>query len=444
MIERAEMCMFTNMKISAVISSIFLFLGIVAGCSSNDGNTYNNSNAKEVTLSLLIDNQVEQDGIRAVAAKIEKKYHIKTEIETRPSGVEGHQVMKTRLATGDMADLVIYNSGSLLQALNPEEYFVDLTNERYMEKISAPFKKSVTINGKVFGLPMGSAIAGGWLYNKKVYHELGLSVPKTWAELIANSEKIKAAGKTAVIATYKDDWTSQLIVVADNHNVISEDPTFAIDFSANKAKFSTTPAALRSFEKLSEVYKKGFLNKDFQSATYKDGIKMLIEGTGVQYPMLSGILNTIAANYPGNINDIGFFPQPGDNPNKIGLTIFMPAAIYVNRNTQHLEAAKKWLAYFVSTEGVKSLLNERIPVGPHSIKGKNVPNDAIPAVKDMLPYFNYGKTTPALENLSPLKGPNLPEITKRVGSGSISAKAGAQLYDQDVEKQAKQLGLNGW
>jgi len=436
--------MLTNIKILAVMSSLFLLLGIVAGCSSNNGNIYDNSNSKEVTLSLLIDNQVEQDGIRAVAAKIEKKYHIKTEIETRPSGVEGHQVMKTRLATGDMADLVIYNSGSLLQALNPEEYFVDLTNDPDMEKIAPSFKKSVTINGKVFGLPMGSVISGGWFYNKNVYRELGLSVPKTWAELIANSEKIKAAGKTAVIGTYKDDWTSQLIVLADIHNVISEDPTFAADFSANKAKFSTTPAAIRSFEKLSEVYKKGFLNKDFQSATYKDGIKMLIDGTGVQYPMLSAILTTIAASYPDKIKDIGFFPQPGDNPDKVGLTVFMPPAIYVNKNTQHLEAAKKWLAYFVSSEGMKSLLTERIPTGPLPIKGKDVQNDAIPAVKDMLPYFESGKTTPALEYLSPLKGPNLPKITIQVGSGSISAKTGAELYDQDVEKLAKQLGLSGW
>ncbi|MEH7414887.1 extracellular solute-binding protein [Neobacillus drentensis] len=439
--------MLKNKRIIPLILSILLiFFCITLGCSNNNKNTSTNLNKKEVTLSLLIDNQADQEGIRAVAAKFEKKYHIKTEIETRPSGVEGHQVMKTRLATGDMTDLVIYNSGSLLQALNPEEYFVDMTREPFMKNIGDTFKQSVTINGKVFGLPMGSAIAGGWLYNKRVYRELGLSVPKTWAELIANSEIIKAAGKTAVIGTYKDDWTSQLIVVADNHNVISEDPTFATDFSTNKAKFSTTPAALRSFEKLSEVYQKGFLNKDFQSASYKDGIKMLIEGSGVQYPMLSLVLMAIKADYPDKINDIGFFPQPGDDPDKNGMTVFMPAAIYVNKNTQHLEAAKKWLTYFVSPDGVKTFQAKRSPVGPLAlkVKGKDLSNKVIPAVTEMLPYFESKDTMPALENLSPLKGPNLPQITIEVGSGRVSAKAGAELYDKDVEKQAQQLGLKGW
>jgi raffinose/stachyose/melibiose transport system substrate-binding protein len=444
MMKEAGMSMVIVSKVLTALSIIALFFGVLAGCSSNEGSILNTTNPKESTISILIDNQIEQDGIRAVAANIEEKYHIKTEIETRPSGAEGHEVIKTRLATGDMADLVFYNSGSLLQALNPEQYFVDLTNEPFMNNVYDSFKKSVMVNNKVFGLPFGNALAGGWLYNKKVYRELGLSVPKTWNELIGNSDKIKAAGKTAVIGTFKDDWTSQLIVLADNHNVIAQNTTFAEDLAANKAKFATTPAALRSFEKLSEVYQKGYLNSDFKTASYMDGVNMLVEGTGVQYPMVSGILNAIERNHPDQIQDIGFFPQPGDSAETNGMTVFMPAAIYVNKNTQNIEAAKKWLTYFVSPEGVKTYHSKKIIVGPFALKGMEFPVNIIPAVKDMLPYFESGDTTPALENLIPLKGPNLPQITTQVGSGQISAKAGAVLYDQDVEKQAKELGLTGW
>jgi raffinose/stachyose/melibiose transport system substrate-binding protein len=442
--KEAGMSMLIVRKVLTPLLILALFFCVLTGCRSNEGSILNTTDPKESTISILIDNQIEQDGIRAVAAKIEDKYHIKTEIETRPSGVEGHEVIKTRLATGDMADLVFYNSGSLLQALNPEQNFVDLTQEPFINNVVNSFKKSVTVNDKVFGLPFGNALAGGWLYNKKVYRELGLSVPKTWNELIANSDKIKAAGKTAVIGTYKDDWTSQLIVLADNHNVMSLDPTFAEDLAANKAKFATSPAALRSFEKLSEVYQKGFLNSDFKTASYKDGVEMLVDGTGVQYPIVSGVLSVIKRDFPDRINDIGFFPQPGDSSDTNGMTVFMPAAIYVNKNTQNLEAAKKWLTYFASSEGVKTFLSNKIIVGPLAIKGREVPNNIIPAVKDMLPYFESEDTTPALENLIPLKGPNLPQITAQVGSGQLSAKAGAALYDQDVEKQAKELGLTGW
>ncbi|NWQ41707.1 carbohydrate ABC transporter substrate-binding protein [Bacillus sp. EB106-08-02-XG196] len=436
--------MLNKRKILAGFVHLGLFFSIVTGCGSNDGRIINHSDTKEVTVTILFDSQIEQDGIRAVAANIEKKYNIKTEIETRPSGVEGHEVIKTRLATGDMTDLVFYNSGSLVQDLNPEEYFVDLKNEPFMKDVLEPFKKSVMVNGKVFGAPVGNAFAGGWLYNKKVYKELGLSIPKTWNELMANSEKIKGAGKTAVIGTYKEEWTSQLIVLADNHNVIAEYPTFAEDLTAHKVDIATTPTALRSFEKLSEVYLKGYLNSDFQSSSINDGLKMLAEGTGVQYPYMSKGLMEIAKQYPNQMNDIGFFPQPGDNPESNGLTMFMPAAIYVNENTQNLEAAKKWVEYFISPEGVKIYQAKQIPIGPFALKGLNVPDHVMPAVKDILTYFESEEITPALEYLIPLKGPDLPQITAKVGSGTITAKQGAQLYDQDLEKQAKQIGLKGW
>ena len=43
--------------------------------------------------------------------------------------------------------------------------------------------------------------------------DLGLSVPKDWATFMANSEKVKAAGKTGVIQSFADSWTAQLFVL---------------------------------------------------------------------------------------------------------------------------------------------------------------------------------------------------------------------------------------
>ena len=71
----------------------------------------------------------------------------------------------------------------------------------------------------------------------------------------------------------------------------------------------------------------------------------------------------------------------------------------------------------------------------------NVP----PVVADLLPYFQQqGTTAPALEFISPIKGPNLEQITVEVGSGIRPAAEAAALYDEDVKKQALQLGLPGW
>ena len=65
-------------------------------------------------------------------------------------------------------------------------------------------------------------------------------------------------------------------------------------------------------------------------------------------------------------------------------------------------------------------------------------------MKDVEAYIESGRITPALEFVSPVKGPNLENLTVEVGSGLRSAEDAAALYDEDVEKQAQQLGLEGW
>ncbi|MEH7250807.1 ABC transporter substrate-binding protein [Neobacillus niacini] len=430
-------------KIGSLLLSSALVAGFLAGCSGNEEANSGKDKGKE-TITFLIDNQTQLDPIQAIADAFEEKHNVEIEFETRPGGSEGDNIVKTRLSTGDMADIMWYNSGSLLQALNPEQNFVDLSKEPFMENLMDNFKDAVSVNGKAFGVPGEPTNAGGWLYNKKVYDELGLSVPKTWDELMANNEKVKQAGKTAVIGTFKDSWTSQLIFLSDNYNVLAENPSFAEDFTANKAKFAETSAALRSFEKLEEVNKKGYFNEDFLATTYETGLKMLTEGTGAHYPILTFALNNLGANYADKMKDIGFFPQPGDSAEKSGLTVWMPAAIYLNKNSEHIDAAKKFMEFYISQEAVDLYTSKLQPNGPFAIKGVELPNDVYPAVKDMLPYFESGNTAPALEFLSPVKGPSLEQITQQVGSGISSAKEGAKLYDKDVEKQAKQLGLKGW
>jgi len=270
--------------------------------------------AQSTTLVYLIPSGA--DGV-AVAEEIVTAFEaanpdINIEIETRPGGGEGDNLIKTRLATGTMADVFRYNSGSLFQAINPQQFLVDLTNEPWQANVQASFKQVVTApDGTVRGAPGGAAMGGGIYYNKKIYEELGLAIPKSWDEFMANNEKIKAAGKVAVIQTYADTWTSQLFVLADYYNVAAQDPDFAARYTAGEAKYATEPAAMRGFEKLQAAHDAGFLNEDFAAAKYDDGIRMLLDGEGAHYPMLTFATTAMVQSAPDKVGDIGFFAQPG-------------------------------------------------------------------------------------------------------------------------------------
>jgi raffinose/stachyose/melibiose transport system substrate-binding protein len=431
-------------RTTAVIVGVAVSSLTLAACGGGDGASGDGS----VTLSFLVDNSETSVSIAEglAAAYNEQNPDVTIEVETRPQGAEGDNIVKTRLSTGDMTDIFMYNSGSLFQALNPEQTLVPLGDD-VAGNVEEAFADSVTANDQLYGAPFGTFMGGGIMYNIPLYEELGLEVPTTWDEFMDNNAAIQEAGRVPVIQTYTDTWTSQLFVLADFHNVAAEEPNFADDYTAGDAKYADTPAALRGFEHLQEVQEAGLLNEDFASATMPDGIRMVATGEGAHYPMLTFALSEAAANYPENLNDIGFFAQPGEDADSNGLTVWSPGAVYIPVTTEgdKLTAAQDFLAFVASADGCQAAIEATPPQGPMAVDGCELPEDVPQAVKDMQAYFDQeGATTPALEFLSPIKGPALEQICVEVGSGIRSAEDGAALYDEDAKKQAQQLGIEGW
>lgn len=394
-----------------------------------------------VTLSLLIDSDTTAAGLEAVIEAAKEKLGMTIELETRVGGSDGDNIVKTRLASGDMADICLYNSGSLFAALNPSEYFIDISGEEFVSRLDDTYKETVTIDGATYGVPFSSSQAGAILYSKPIYEELGLTVPKTWDEFLANCDAIQAAGKTAVIGTFADSWTSQVMYLGDNYNVISANPDFADEFEAGKAKYANTPAGIESFQKLADVKK--YYNEDYLAATYDDGCDMMANAEGAHWVMLTQALSNIYELYGDQVNDIGVFAIPGDDPEDNGLTVWMPGSLYGNKNSENVDAVKAFMEFYVSNEALDIYSSVVLPDGPFCIKGYQLPDNAYEGVAtDMQTYFDAGKTITALEFMTAVKGSNCASICVEVGSGQTTAEEAAAAYDEDCKKQAVQLGLN--
>jgi len=413
----------------------------LAACSSSSDSGGASGGKTEITL--LTDNaETTVKPAKAVIAAFEKANPtITVKTETRPGGSDGDNLVKTKLSTGDMADVFWYNSGSLLQALSPEKTLVDLTNDPALKDTDPSFLPAVTQNSKVYGAPWGTAMGGGVLYNKDVYSQLGLSVPKTWAEFESNSDKIKAAGITPVLGTLKDTFTSQLYVLGDFHNVAASNPEWADEYTANKVKYGTDPVARRGFEKAAEPKQKGWLNSSAGSTTFAQGIKQLAQGKAAQYPMLTFPISSLST---ADAAKIGFFGIPGDDASKAGATLWLPGGQYIPKTSKNIEAAKKFVAFVASVPGTEAYSSAVPPTGPYLVKGSKLPDNAPPVAKDMQAYIDNKASTPALEFVSPVKGPSLEQIMVAVMTGQTPPQDGAAQYDADVTKQAKQLGLPGW
>lgn len=403
-----------------------------------------------VTLTYLVDeSQNTVDTSTALAeAFMEQNPNVEIIIETRPGGGDGDNIVKTRLATGDMTDIFWYNSGSLLQALNPTQTLVDISDQPFIENIADAFIPTVSQGDGIFGVPTGTGMGGGILYNKAVYEELGLEVPLTWDEFVANNEVIAEAGIAPVLATFGtgSTWTSQLFVLADYYNVEQAEPGFAERYTNNEADYADTPAALAGFEYMEQAYELGWFQEDYATEQFEPGLALLANGEVAHYPMLTFVLSTIATNYPDQVDDIGFFAQPGNDPEANGVTLWMPAGTYIPQTTEgdNLEVALDFLGFIASVEGTDVITEAVAPQGPYLIEGATLPDDVLPAVQDLAAYIERGDVYPALEFLSPIKGPNLEHLLISVGTGQMTALEAAENYDFDVERQAQQLGLPGW
>jgi raffinose/stachyose/melibiose transport system substrate-binding protein len=162
--------------------------------------------------------------------------------------------------------------------------------------------------------------------------------------------------------------------------------------------------------------------------------------------MLTFSIGTIETNFPEFAGNVGFFAQPGDDPEANGVTLWMPPATYIPQTTEgaKLEAALDFLSFIATVEATEVITAAIAPQGPYLIQGAELPEDVHPAIQDLAGYIDRGDVFPALEFISPLKGPNLQSILVSVGTGQMTAVQGAEAYDFDVENQALQQGLPGW
>ena len=422
-------------KFLALLLTAMLCLSVVGGFSAlAEGDR---------TISILIDTDMSLAGFNAVAALAEEKLGIHVDIEYRVGGAEGDNIVKTRLASGTMTDIVGYNSGALLAALNPTEYFYDLSNEPLAERLDETYASSVTVNGELFGVPISSTQAGAVVYNRAVYEEYGLEVPKTWDEFIANCRTIKDAGGIAMIGGFGDSWTSQVLFLGDHYNVVAQEPNFTKDFEAGIAKYATTPAATRSFEKFEDLVE--FYDPAYLADTYDNAVDKIAYGDGAHWIILTQALTNIYSLEGKEVVDnLGVFGIPADE-GETGLTVWMPTSMYVNKNSENLDAVLELMDFYTTEEALDAYVSALLPDGPFCIKGYEMPDDAYRAVaEDMQAYFDAGLTHVAMEFETPVKGANCMQICVEVGSGQVTGAEAAAMYDEDCKLQAMQLGLEGW
>ncbi|WP_285825349.1 ABC transporter substrate-binding protein [Schaedlerella arabinosiphila] len=408
---------------------------------SNDGGSGDGDKPYAgITLKWWAGNAENNPGTQAVMEAATEKLGMEFEVEVNPGGSEGDNIIKTRMASGDLPDFMAYNSGSKLYDLNPSRGFMDISDWDIVDKFDDAFLSSVTIDGAVYGAPQSSTQAGAVIYYKPDYEELKLEVPHTWDEFVDNCKALSDAGKTPVYFTGGETWATQVLFLGDYYNIAAANPTFADDYTEGKAKYADVAEATRSWTKYEDLV--DYLNADKSAATVTDGNFAIATGEATHWFILTQQLPLILENAE-NPDDIGVFGVPGDDADNHGLTVWEPMSWYVNKDTENVDAIKAFFEFYYSEEALDLYFGTYGANGPSCIKGYELPESVCSAVRvDMQKYFDDGKTVPALEYQSPIKGTTCEQMTTAVGLGQMSGEEAAAMYDDDCKKSAVQLGYD--
>jgi raffinose/stachyose/melibiose transport system substrate-binding protein len=168
-------------------------------------------------------------------------------------------------------------------------------------------------DGKQYGIPYTLGIVGFW-YNKDLFAKAGITAPPTtWDELIADAQKLKAAGIAPISLGGKDRWPDAFYWDYLAVRMCSQD---VMQKSASSFEF-TDPCWVQAGEKVeqllgSQPFNKGFLATPAQQgATSSAGLlangKAAMELQGHWNP---SVMTSLTPPGKGLGDKLGWFPFP--------------------------------------------------------------------------------------------------------------------------------------
>lgn len=229
------------------------------------------------------------------------------------------------------------------------------------EGLKDDFVKGTTeayaVDGKTYGLPLELNIAPIY-YNKKIFKENNLEVPKTYEEFQHVVKTLESKGISPIALGNKDAWTGSLwyMYLADRiggPKVLNQ----AIDRSGS----FENPALVSAAEEIQKLVKANAFNKGFNGLSNDEAKSEFLNGKAGMYLMGTWELPNFTTNeeIPQDFRDqSGYFkfPTVKDGKGDIDSWVGGPGVgLFVAQNSEVKEESKKFAKFFIEKWGEQSV-----------------------------------------------------------------------------------------
>ena len=367
-------------RIAAGAAVLALAGSALVGCSA-DGRetirfTFSKREAIEFMTNLVAEYNASQDDVRV-------------EIDT--SGVD---VVSASFVRGNPPDIMLANYNYEIARFVQRCALTDLSDtdaaKSVRDDLQPLMEQYGSCEGRTSALPY-SVMAASVIYNKQIFDEQGLEVPRTWDELLQVGDQLKEAGITPFFGTFKDDWT----VGQGWYDYSAGGSVDVLGFFDALAQEGTEvgPGSDVSFQKdFAEPMERmltlatDYTNEDAPSRGYGDGNLAFAKGEAAMYLQGPWAFSEIAKTAPDL--ELGTFPLPmTDDPDDLAVRVNMDLAAMIPEESRHKEAAQDFLEYLYEPEHIEEYNASQLGFTP--LQDATPPND--PRIEGMIPYYDEGR-----------------------------------------------------
>jgi raffinose/stachyose/melibiose transport system substrate-binding protein len=442
-----------NSKRLALVMAMIMIVSMFAGCgtSASDqatttaagtGDTTAANNEK-ITLTWF-DSQGaikswNDDNFKAFEAKYP---NIKIDFQIFPDN-QWKNVIQTKLSSGSgVPDIVHAPYSDFKSALNAEKNFEALDNEPWVSRLIKPevLKFNNKIRNFAFDIPVDTA---GIVYNKEIFKENNLSVPKSYDEFLKVCATLKAKGITPLLIAGKDAWTIQIwqsCALGDYQT--RKQPALSADINSGKQKWADLKVYEDINSKLLNLVKLGYTNKGVLSDNFDSAVDIMGKKQAAMFIMGEFFIPMAIQKYP-NIK-LSIFPIPYDNDVYLanqGVSGFgIPVA------AAHKKEARLLLDFLSQPEQ----LDRQQKTKPYIANFKDAkPVDMPEYKKDIMDnYVTPGKvcmqTNDTIFGETGVDGSGAWQLYQAMLGGKMTPKEVGEQWDKQFADLMKQKGVTGW
>jgi len=256
--------------------------------------------------------------------------------------------LKTQAASKEVPDITIVNPSAQMKPFVDAGLFAPLNDMVQQNGLKDTFQSGIldwyTFNNNIYALPDGNNIAVVY-YNKDLFKQAGVEVPKTFEDMVAAVKTLKSKGIQPMAIGEKDTWTGSFLFM----NVLlrtNNGPGFLNDVVSGKKTFAD-PAFTDAVSSFQDLIQAGAFQDGATSFDYNAGENLFKTGKAAMYFMGSWATGGIETSSVNGKVGVFKFPTVKGKGNPDEFMLAPGSAFAISANSKHLKETKDFLNYFM-------------------------------------------------------------------------------------------------